>query len=407
MLRSLTLLALPVLATQAAAQSVIIVDDIPGPGVDHATIQDGINAAGPSDVILVRAGSYAGFTIDGKGAKIIADVQGTAISDVITISNVGPSDEVVLNGFAITSVIGTALDVQACAGTVWLENLSIDSSGTPVFMVNDGARFTTCDSVVIADCAITSGGSLLAGANGGGNGLLAQLSNVWLYDTTVEGGTIAGSVPGAPGLSVSGGEAFASGCTFTGGRGGDGGLVGPFQVCEDGAVGGIGVNVTGNSLVRLFDSVGIGGPGGTSGGLGCSNGAQGPATFTGAGAQLIEQNPVFGSRSYEIPNPITSGQTGVLSWTGVPGELAWGVFSITQTPFYFPLFNGIYAPGAPQILLYVGTIPPSGQLDIPITVNLQPGKPFVFIWEQGLFYSLEDGFVLGTPRGSLILGQGL
>ncbi|MHC4262214.1 MAG: hypothetical protein ACYSWX_06825, partial [Planctomycetota bacterium] len=61
MRRFLTLLALPVLTTQAAAQGVIVVDDNAGPGVTTDSIQTAIDLASSGDLILVRPGEYAPF----------------------------------------------------------------------------------------------------------------------------------------------------------------------------------------------------------------------------------------------------------------------------------------------------------------------------------------------------------
>ena len=61
--------------------------------------------------------------------------------------------------------------------------------------------------------------------------------------------------------------------------------------------------------------------------------------------------------------------------------------------------------GGSLIFVYFSSIPASGTLDIPINVSLPPGKPYLIAYEQGLFFSLEDEFVLGTPRASLILGS--
>ena len=74
MLKTYAPLALLALSAPCFAQDVIVVDDTAGSGADHSTIQDALDAAGDDDVILVREGTYASFTIDSKSAMVVADV---------------------------------------------------------------------------------------------------------------------------------------------------------------------------------------------------------------------------------------------------------------------------------------------------------------------------------------------
>ena len=71
-LRLLPALALGLLALAAprAAAEVWVVGP-PGPGVDFAQIGQAVSAAAEGDVILVRSGTYAGFTVKAKLLTII------------------------------------------------------------------------------------------------------------------------------------------------------------------------------------------------------------------------------------------------------------------------------------------------------------------------------------------------
>jgi hypothetical protein len=60
-------------AAPAIAQSVWIVDDGGGAGVDFTDIPAAVAAAGEGDLILVRDGFYSDFTIDAKSLTVLAD----------------------------------------------------------------------------------------------------------------------------------------------------------------------------------------------------------------------------------------------------------------------------------------------------------------------------------------------
>ena len=404
MLKTYAPLALLTLSAPCFAQDVIVVDDTAGSGADHSTIQDALDAAGDDDVILVREGTYASFTIDSKSAMVVADVRGTEVAGTISIRYVDSNSRVVVSGFDVQSTAGTALDLFSCDGTVLLEDLNLTTSGT-AFSTNYGASVLWCEAVVLSSCTIDSAG----GGLGGDSGLYASTSNLHAYDTTTLGGRTSDSTPAKPGLELENCDVFASNCTFTGGDGAAGEST-IFQPCENGLEGGIGILAGPDglfglegSLVRLFDSAGVGGQGGKPSLPPCTKGAAGLDVFEDSASEVIDLAPTLDARRYEAPTPMRSGEAQVLSWFGSPGELAWGAYSATAAPFYLELFSGIYVPGTPNTLLFVGTIPASGQLDVPVTVDLPTGQSHVALWQQGLFFSFEDGFVLGSPRSGLIL----
>lgn len=90
-----------------------------------------------------------------------------------------------------------------------------------------------------------------------------------------------------------------------------------------------------------------------------------------------------------------------------PGQLARGVLALATTRAPFPLATGILAFVAPLPLLFAGQIPVGGTLDVPLNIHLPIGLAYALAYEQGLFFSLEDEFVLGTPRARWILAAGL
>jgi hypothetical protein len=403
-------LALVLGAPSLFAADVLVVDDLPGPGVDFTSIQAAVNAAGPTDVIRVRPGSYSAFAIDGKSVSLMADAGTATASGESEIRNLASHQRVSIRGLDFDSDIGTALVAFSNAGSLWLDACDVTTSGPPIFTINDGVQFSSCASVVLSECEIRSGvGGFFAG---GGTGLRAFASTVHLYDCLVVGGTVTEQLPGSPGIGLSNSTLFASGCTVQGGSGGKG-ATNPsiFVPCTNGATGGPGLQAAttggGSSLARLLDCELLGGPGGAAGGPTCSAGAPGPDSTTGPGATITDLGLTWPARRYDITSPVFSGSSGKIHLRGTPGELSWAVFSVETSPLYFAPFQGTLALGGAPIYVYAGAIPPSGTLTLNVGITLPAGVEAALAYEQGLFFSLEDGFVLGTPRLGWILAPGL
>ncbi len=93
-----------VLTHVSLAQAVYVVGPTAGPGIQFVGIQAGIDAATNGDVLLVQSGSYAGFTLSGKGLTIVgAGVGATVVSGHITVTNTPSSGPVFINGFTVTA----------------------------------------------------------------------------------------------------------------------------------------------------------------------------------------------------------------------------------------------------------------------------------------------------------------
>ena len=108
------------------------------------------------------------------------------------------------------------------------------------------------------------------------------------------------------------------------------------------------------------------------------------------------------ARTYEIESPVQVGDMTNLVWQGLPGELCWLVISGGANPVYQPLFQGTAVP-EPAIIIFLGTVPASGVLSVPVNINLNPAKECAVVFEQGLYFTLPTGFVLGEPRVGVIL----
>lgn len=125
---ALTILTLPILAATTPAQTVFVVDDAPGPGVDFTDLQAAVDAAGPSDLIDVRSGLYGNVTIDkqvtilGEADGLLPGVEPRTLIGELTIQNVGAAEQVLITDLEVLR-FSAELRVQNCGGIVLLENV--------------------------------------------------------------------------------------------------------------------------------------------------------------------------------------------------------------------------------------------------------------------------------------------
>ena len=333
-----SLLAASALAGSAVVNAVLVVDDDGGPGVDFTSLQTAIDAATATDTILVKAGSYAAITIDGKSITMVADNAAVDFSGQSVIQNIAAGQSVVVNSISFTDGFGTSLTLSSNAGPVWLESVGVFSSGIPLFQPADGLVIGSSAAGVLADCQIAAGANPVGTAGAGLTGLRVSDATLHCFDSTVSGSLSFEGLVGGPGVSVSNSTLFASGCTFTGGPGE--GNTPPFGFCEDGASGGAGLVLTfAANDVTLLDTSVVGGPGGAAGDVGCADGPSGTPTDVQVGPAPVDLGLMFPARNYDIPSPIRSDEVGVLEFTATPGELAWAIFSIGVAPINFPIFT--------------------------------------------------------------------
>ena len=281
-------LAVALLAPNAIAGGVRIVDPLLG-STSYPTPQAAIDAAPDGAILLIAAGSYPGFTITGKSISLFAVPGATVdIQRAVFVSNLSSSQTVVLSGLYITldnyDDYLPPVTVTNCLGSVRVESSSLRAydydigwcpgSGWFLNPGAPGALVSGSTRVVFRTCALTGGhgegldsGSdcCLCGTAPGGAGLKVAGGDsiVALYDSMLTGGTGGGGEccegRGGDGLKLDVGTAFASGCTFRGGAGGD-----SFQahgLC--GGPGGDGVAISGTLPIALIDCASVGGPPGS------------------------------------------------------------------------------------------------------------------------------------------------
>jgi hypothetical protein len=260
--RSASLVLAMGLATMstASASGIRIASNPPSQG--FTTMQAAIDAAQEGDVLLVQPGTYGSAVLDGKSLSILAMPTGTPHMGGLSVINIGSTQKVVVSGLTMDAVTTPGVSLSNDAGDVRFQNCVFHggrtavngSQGTDYFGL-PGIDVQSSMRVVLSNCQSTGGNaSAYDGDNGqgGGSGILAQGSNVVLYEGTYHGGN--GSDVTNPGGN--GGDAchvntcgfFASGTTFIGGTAGRSDYIG----CTYGGAGGDGIDAT-NSQAQVLD----------------------------------------------------------------------------------------------------------------------------------------------------------
>jgi hypothetical protein len=204
-------LAASLAAAPARAQRTTwIVDASGGAGSQFTEIEPAVNAAKAGDVIVVRAGSYRGFSVT-KGLSIAGEPGASfqPLAGNVTIASVPAGQDFTLIGFEWATAAVTPLTVQGCNGRVLLERATV-AVNHGSFSV-PGVRILASRQVTLGDCAIT-----------GGPGVDAHDSRVVLWDCAVIGQatyTFGAGYPAQPAVRARSGSLFVAGGELQGGAG--------------------------------------------------------------------------------------------------------------------------------------------------------------------------------------------
>ncbi|MCI0588067.1 MAG: hypothetical protein L0323_14640 [Planctomycetes bacterium] len=389
-------------------QSVWVVDDNGGPGVDFTDIPPAIAAAADGDILLVKAGTYAPFTLSGKGLRILGDgpqvtkVGGNPPSPPVgtaVISNVPSSSFVYIEGlhFRATGFFGInllqPLQVSGAGTRVALRDVVVGQTGGSLSGFDlqpglgvDGALVHLFGSSVFGTgpigCNADAGAALRVSLGGlvhaagssfiakgpqccspisacpsaGGPGILVApaasgpSTRAWIADSTVKGGPNAilpGSTTG-PGLRVDSGTARVSG--------------GGTSFVQGGALaggGGCGVAVftTGSAEVVVHSAVLVGCPGQTipiTSGPGIALGAPPLPVLRATGDFTLSGNVTLSLTDGPPGAPFAIAIDEAPAHFGIPGPFL-GELLIGPPPSLFLLSGGLSASGEFSL-----TIPLSG-----------------------------------------------
>lgn len=248
------------LPSSALASGVRIVD---ATGLrNFPDIQSAIHAAVDGDVLLVGAGSYPAFTLDGQNLSIFGVPAGGAVSitGTITIRNI-------VGACLVEGLSSSSLNAANCPGFVTLEGCSFQgANGTLGSSPGSGGEIQGCAAVVLSACTFQGGiGSYMPGpyAQNGAIGLSSSASSIAAYGSSFGGGRGGdhdeNTGNGGAGLRAAGSWLYAAGCSIQGGSSGNpfGGQ--PAICCGDG---GNGLEINPTSQAHLLeDNCGGGGSG--------------------------------------------------------------------------------------------------------------------------------------------------
>lgn len=331
-------------AASASAQTVIVVDDDGGVGVDYTEIQPAIDAAGPLDRIEVRAGSYGSFVASGPVSIIGKDSNPrTALFDQGVFTGVLSEEIAVLADVRVNTLVLT------------------DSDGS---LIVDGVQ---ADRIEVARCADVR---LQKSA---GNAFL-RTETLEVVDSFVQGMDLF-ILPFTAGIEEDGHAAITStrstlyltNCEIEGGAGGDQGL------CWGGYIpdGGPALALRSSDVRLMGSEINGGGPGWDC--FGYPSGWPGPSvSFFDSGSTVVETDTTFYNGS-QGPGTVTS----------LPG-LPWLALGGGTAPGTAALFDFHAEPGS-ALRAFLGRRP---------VVDAVPGLAVP------LLHSAERGVSLGATPGT-------
>jgi len=398
---SLTLFALVLSTTSAAAGQTWWVDDDGGTGIDFTQIQPAIDAAQSGDLIVVHAGSYRGFSLQ-KGLTILGTGAGntSVVRGTVMVTGVPGFERAVLSGLSLRPMVEyfdvdnqqnvlaspLALGVDSNLGPVILDNLEFDN---PLGELGPRVSINECADARLYQCVVKGYGSF-SFANGM-DGVQVVNSHVEVVDSYLRGGDGGADWYGGPGglggdgLDASNSIVSVHRSTCLGGDGGDAGDDNTAVVI--GGDGGHGLRLDGGS-VALIGGIPSDrlepGPGGIATcWLSCTDGAPGfgllllgASVARHSGVTIVSESVTPGSvASPAVPADPTLHRTGLLkagdvqtfSITGPPGEAVTFHFGRKAVVLPGPL------PGMDNLVTHdrsiqLGPIPPTGELQFNFTI---------------------------------------
>ena len=201
-----------VFASSLLAQGgpIFVVDAASGPGTNYTDVQAAVLAVPDGSVLLVRPGTYAPLTIDGKGVTVLAESSFT-IGGSLWIRNTLSQQRVLVRGFVLGG-FGSNVEVTNAAGAVTVDAVGqqlvnhgwgqsgIVVSGSPQVDIRNctvmGAAFAPgCavanSSVVFENCTLRGSNGFFMNKAGGATGmpaLSATASTVQFVHSSAYGG---------------------------------------------------------------------------------------------------------------------------------------------------------------------------------------------------------------------------
>jgi hypothetical protein len=411
--------ALVCLVPASLAQAGVHIVDASGQG-NFTTIQTAVNASIDGDVILVRGGSYAGFSIGDRSLAIFSDVGANVqVSGTLAVTGLSDSKTIVVSGITVHGTSTTpaptvALSLANNAGALRFQKCTfIGGNGLHVFPNNppaaDGVALVNDRNVAFVACTLRGGDGWTDstqcyechGGNGGA-GVIAHGSTVALHDTLCQGGLggEAGELGGRGGDGYHAFDAvgFASRTTFRGGKGGN---AWDF-IYAAGGNGGNALWVESAATFHLVSPSFVPGAGGVSYLFPDQSGGPGASIFGGGTTDTLP------GPARVFTSSVMADDAGAIELTvfGQPGDRVFlpGAF---RTSFkYQPALSGMLLIPMPAYLPVdpIAVIPAAGSVTVQASVLALPsGVDAAVSFLQGFIIDSDGNHSLGSPIDALTL----
>ena len=98
----------------------------------YLEIQEAVDAASSSDIIVVRSGDYEGFVVDAKGLGVVADRGASIQTRDVVVMGMATGQRVFSSDLKIEALDSHALEVQMCEGSVRVQGcILLAAQGLP------------------------------------------------------------------------------------------------------------------------------------------------------------------------------------------------------------------------------------------------------------------------------------
>ena len=402
------------LALSAVGQQIHVVDAASGPGSDYSDLQTALDAAASGDVLLMRAGSYSGASVTGKAVSVVADDDASVqIDGRLRIVGTPIGSTTSIKGLNITSPVGTqqpALQTKTCHGTLWVESCTLTggaavSNGGPA----PGASVEGCNDAVFVRCVIT-GGSVGNNNGSGREGLFADDSDIWMFESDLVGANSNSSGSGSVGFSgasaawIQDTALFATASAFKGGWGGDAEEDGN-SGCGSAGDGGSGVRALNSTFTQQACTFAPGSSGfPVDPECGPGDPGQDVALFGSSSTRVLPG----ATRGLRMSAVVREGELAQFAAFGAAGELVWWIAGFDASSLDLPGKNSPLLLQLPILLsLPMANLPAGGVLivDFPAP-ELPVGFDGVILRNQAFFAGTGNG-QLSNAASTLFLDASL
>lgn len=411
-MRSLTAVLLTSLCAPAHADVIVVG---PGAGSDASELQAAVDLALPGDVLLVRFDLYDGFTVDGKGLRIVADgAPRPVVQGPIVVRNLPANEVFLLRGFVVDtrSVPGVdiAFGARDCDGHVWCEfdqfvsDHGVSTMDPTISAGRPGAVLHDVTSSSFARCEFQGGAGSTSFDDDyewfigpGGHGLeIHGGGRHSVHDCDAYGGPGGsdydkdGEYGGNGGNGVhASGQVAVVGCELFGGNGG-GGSCDPFWGCGTGGYGGHGIGMDANTEVWTLDNAYTPGEPGTYPTPG------GPGFDVRLTLGSNHQDWIGAARSFKVGSPVRVLEPIPFTVRGEPGDRVTLLVSSAIDVAFDPRVRGALVPRLPARVLDLGVLPRSGVLEFSRALGSIDGAEALPLFLQCV---LSDGEGIGYATG--------